>query len=129
MPQTIRTPGGETMVVLSLDEYEDLVDARDGNFAAWQLATGQLETFSEDEVRAYIAAPSRVAFYRAHRGMTLDALAAAAGIREATLAEMEPGSLAGDEATYTRLAQLLNTKMENLMPDATSSSQRARAAE
>lgn len=24
MPQTIKTPGGETLVIMSLDEYEDM---------------------------------------------------------------------------------------------------------
>jgi mRNA interferase RelE/StbE len=129
MPQTIKTSGGETMVVLSQEEYEDLVDARDGNFAAWQLATGQLETFSQEEVMASLAAPSRVAFYRAHRGVAPATLAAAAGISEAKLAEIEAGALVAEPEIYAKLAAHLRTAVGDLMPRTAHRTQGAEAAE
>jgi hypothetical protein len=127
--QTITTAGGEVLVVLSLDKYKDLIDARDANLAAYQLATGQLETFSEQEVRALLAAPTRLAFWREHRGIAPEALAKAAGMSQAALAELEAGTAVADRQTYAALAEHLRTEVEDITPDPRSEAPQARAAE
>jgi hypothetical protein len=49
---TTRGPNGEDMVLLSWDEYEDLLDAR-GQAAAMQaVASGAMETLSAEDAAA-----------------------------------------------------------------------------
>jgi DNA-binding Xre family transcriptional regulator len=95
----------------------------------WQLATGQLETFSEAEVDAYLAAPTHLAFWRAHRGVAASARAATAGISEAELAALEAGTAVADTATLAKLAAQLRTEVEDLLPRAYPRAEGAEAAE
>jgi DNA-binding Xre family transcriptional regulator len=127
--QTIKTPGGETLVVLTLDEYEDLVDARDANAALLEIASGRMETFSSEQVLASLAAPTPLAFWRAHRGVAAQSLAEAAGISESALAALESGTADADPATYEKLAGHLHIDPEDLMPQSDHTAHGAEAAE
>jgi len=59
-------------------------------------------------------APLRV--WRAHRGLSLRALAATAGISAAMLSEMETGKKEGSVRTLLALARALGVDMDDLVP-------------
>lgn len=115
--QTISTPSGDKLFVLNEEEYEELIDARDAVDAERRLAAGDTETFSADEVKDYLAAPSPLAFWRKWRHVSAATLADYAGISEERLAELETGQSVADVQTYARLARRLRTPIESLIRD------------
>ncbi len=127
--QTITTPGGEKLIVLTEEEYEDLLDTRDAIAAEQDLAAGRMETFSIEEVRAYSAAPTPLAFWRSWRHVPAAELARAAKISEEYLAELEAGQAVADVATYVRLARRLRTHVESLIREEAPTAAGAEAAE
>lgn len=104
-------------VTLSRQEYEDLLDARDHALAMRDVATGAMETLTEEELDAYLAAPSPLAFWRQRRGLTQAALAAEAGVTQPYLAQIEAGKRIGDVRLYARLARILRVRMEDLVAE------------
>lgn len=107
---------GET-VTLPRQEYEDLVDARDHAVAMRDVAIGAMEVLTEEELDAYLAAPSPLAFWRGRRGLTQAALAAEAGVSQPYLAQIEAGKRTGDVRLYARLARILRVRMEDLVAE------------
>jgi DNA-binding XRE family transcriptional regulator len=113
--QTTLGPNGEDMVLLSLDEYEDLVDAR-GHAAAMQaVASGAMEMLSEEDTVAYLAAKTPLAFWRRHRGVTQQALADAIGVSQAYIAQIENGVREGNPVMLRDMARVLRVRMEDLV--------------
>ena len=115
MDSTHPSTGADT-VTLSRQEYEDLIDSRDHAIVMRRIAEGG-DTFSDAEVDAYLAAPTPLAFYRAHRGLTQVALAEQIGITQPSLAQAESGKKGLSAKTYAKLAQALRVRMEDLLPD------------
>jgi DNA-binding XRE family transcriptional regulator len=115
--QTIRTADGEEKVLLSVSEYQDLIDARDHAAALRGLADGSIETLTEAELDDYVAAPTPLAFWRQRRGLTRAALAEAAGVATDALAKAEDGQQVGDVTLYAKLARALKTRIEDLVPE------------
>jgi DNA-binding XRE family transcriptional regulator len=113
--QTLTTPTGDKLIVLTEEEYEDLIDTRESIIAERALAEGRMETFSEAEVKAYLSSPSPLAFWRTWRHVSAAELARVAGISEQYLAELEAGRAVADVATYARLAGRLRTHIEDLI--------------
>ncbi len=106
---------GETMVLLSLKEYEDVTDAR-GHAAAMQaVASGVMETMSEEDAAAYLAAKTPVAFWRRHRGVTQQAAADAVGVSQAYIAQIENGVREGSPVMLRDIAHVLWVRMEDLV--------------
>jgi len=103
-------------ITLTRADYEELVDARDHAQAMRDVATGAVETLSEVELDAYLAAQSPLAFWRKHRELTQAALAAAAGITQPYLAQIEGGSRGGDVALFAKFARALRVRIEDLVP-------------
>ncbi|MBA3520631.1 MAG: helix-turn-helix transcriptional regulator [Rhizobiales bacterium] len=86
-PQTIQTPSGEEMVVLSRADYEELLsateeleDALAAERSLARIAAGKVELIPEAEVDDYLDAPTPLAFWRRKRGMTQAALAERVGV-------------------------------------------------
>jgi hypothetical protein len=73
---------GKGKVTMSAEEYQDLIDARDHFLAMRDIAAGTLPTVPDDAVDDYLAAPTPLAFWRKHRGLTQADLAGAAGIAQ-----------------------------------------------
>lgn len=113
--QFIATPGGEKMAVLPAEEYQDLIDARDAEAAMRDVRAGRMETFTEAEVDAYLAATSPLAFWRKRCGLTQAALAEAVGKSQAYLAQIEAGRRTGTVDVYVRLASVLKLRIEDLL--------------
>jgi DNA-binding XRE family transcriptional regulator len=96
---------------------EDLIDARDHSRAMRDIVSGAIATLTDAEVDAYLAAPTPLAFWRRHRGLTQAALAARVGIAKASLAKAETGRRGLKVETYGRLAKALQTRIEDLLAE------------
>jgi ribosome-binding protein aMBF1 (putative translation factor) len=118
--QTIKTPAGETLVVLPLADYEALLDATNAQAharAMAALANGTEEELTAEETAAFVDAPTPLAFWRRKRGLTQAALAARAGISQSYIAGLEAGDRKGDAGLIKRLAGILKLRMEDLVAD------------
>ena len=113
--QTTRGPNGEDMVLLSLDEYEDLTDIRGHEAAMQAVASGAMETLSEEDTAAYLAAKTPLAFWRRYRDMTQQALAEAVGVSQAYIAQIENGVREGSPVMLRDMARVLRVRMEDLV--------------
>lgn len=114
--QTIVSPSGDELVVMSRQEYQDLLDARDHAAAMRAVAAGA-DTLTDAELDDYLAAPTPLAYWRKRRGMTQAQLAASLAISQPYLAQLEAGKRTGDVTLYARLAEALQLRIEDLVPD------------
>lgn len=115
--QTITTPSGETLVVLPLAEYQSLLDAADivaADRVSARLRSGGEELVPESVVRRLVQGENPVRVWRAHRGLTARALAEKAGISPAFLSEIETGRKDGSVSVLKRLAEALQTDLDDL---------------
>jgi len=125
-PQFIRTEKGEELVVLTRRDYEALL-ARAGDEAAEDAMSARMIAESNaalakgadvalpESVWAEIEAganPLRV--LRGLRGMTQDELAAAAGLSQSYLSDIEAGRKRGTADTLKTLARVLSVPLDLL---------------
>lgn len=103
-------------ITLTRAEYTDLVDARDHAQAMRDVTTGAMETLSDTDMDAYLAALTPLAFWRKRRGLTQAALALAVGITQPYLAQIERGIRLGDILLYAKFARALRVRIEDLVP-------------
>jgi DNA-binding XRE family transcriptional regulator len=104
-------------VTLSLEEYQELIDARDHAVAMRDVAAGAMPVLTEAEMEAYLASPSLLAFWRRQRGNSQSQLAGMAGISQPYLAQIEAGKRVGDVHLYARLAKALHVRIEDLVAE------------
>lgn len=130
--QIIRTPSGEEMVVLSREEFDRLVslassqdhygheeEAADiAHHEHWmaEYRAGRVEALTSDEAREYLTAPTPLAFWRKHRGLTQQDLADRAGIPQAYVSQIEAGKRKGSAAKLKALAKVLAVQIDDLVP-------------
>jgi DNA-binding XRE family transcriptional regulator len=118
--QTINTPGGETLVILPIAEYDALIEAlRAATAKAGTTTTtsNAMDALSATERAALAQATTSLAFWRRKRNLTQLALAAAVGVSQSYLAQIEGGSRRGDPPLFLRLARALRIPMEFLVDD------------
>jgi DNA-binding XRE family transcriptional regulator len=115
--QTTISPDGQRLVTMTAEEYQDLIDARDAEAAMRAVAAGTLQKLSGEDVDAYLAAATPLAFWRRHRGFTQADMAQAAGVSQPWLAQLENGKREGSVSVYQRLARLLRLSVDELLPD------------
>jgi DNA-binding XRE family transcriptional regulator len=116
----IVTPAGEEMVLISkadFDRIEDAIDVLAWDEAKRRNAESGGENITSEEMRALLAAPSPLAFWRNKRGLTQVELAHAAGISQSYVAGLESGARKGDPALFKRLASALRVPMEDIVAD------------
>ena len=106
--------GGRERVVMDLDVYEDLVDARDHAIAMRAVAAGA-PVLSGAELDAYLAAASPLAFWRKRAGKTQARLAAEVGVSQPFLAQIEGGAREGSVAVLVRVARALGVRVDDLV--------------
>jgi len=116
--QSTISPDGERLVTMTAEEYQDLIDARDAAVAMREIAAGTMPTVAEADVDAYLAAPTPLAFWRKHRGLTQIKLSQAADITQPYLAQLENGRRQGAVSVYARLAKLLHVRIDDLVANA-----------
>lgn len=115
--QTITTPNGETLVVLPLAEYEDLLDKADiaaADKVRANIAAGSDEFVPSEIVNRLIAGENPVKVWRSHRGMTAKDLAAQAGLSAPYVSEIEGGKKEGSLSAMKRIAEALGVDLDDL---------------
>ncbi|MCM2292758.1 helix-turn-helix domain-containing protein [Allorhizobium sp. BGMRC 0089] len=116
--QTITTPAGETLVVLSLPEYEQLIDQADiarADRIAANLASGREERVPAEVVQALISGENPVRVWRNHRGITARQLAEAAGLSAPYISEIESGKKEGSLSAMKSIAEALMVDLDDLV--------------
>lgn len=114
--RTVTTPKGEELVILSREEYEDLIDTRDHALAMAAHANGSDRGLTEAEMDEYLAAATPLAYWRKRRGLTQAELAVAAAISQPYLAQLETGRRkSADISVYARFAKRLAVQVEDLI--------------
>jgi DNA-binding XRE family transcriptional regulator len=113
----LKTPsGGGDVVTMTRIDYENLVDSRDHALAMRDIASGNMPMIADEDMDAYLAAPTPLAFWRKHRNMTQAQLAAAAEISQPYIAQLEAGAKQGAAAAvYARLARQLGVRVDDLI--------------
>ncbi|MFI5014361.1 MAG: helix-turn-helix domain-containing protein [Hyphomicrobiales bacterium] len=114
-PQILQTPSGEDLVVLTREEFEDLVDARDHADAVRAVSTGAMETLTNSELDDLLSAATPLAFWRKRRRLTQSALARAVGVTQPYLAQIETAKRTGHISLHAKLARALGIAMEDLL--------------
>jgi DNA-binding XRE family transcriptional regulator len=116
--QTTTSATGETLVTMTAEEYQDLIDARDAAITMRDIAAGTMPTLEDKYLDAYLAAPTHLAFWRKHRGLTQAKLASQVGISQSYLAQIEGGARTSvDIKIFEHLARQLNVRIEDLLED------------
>jgi len=114
----IVTPAGEEMVLISkadFDQIEDRLDVAAYDAAKAEIAAAGEANLASEEMKALLAAPTALAFWRAKRCMTQKALGQAVGIGQSYIAALENGARKGDPSLFKRLAVALNVRMEDIV--------------
>jgi DNA-binding XRE family transcriptional regulator len=116
--QTITTPNGEKLVLLSLAEYEALLDKAD--IAAANKAMADIEAGREEVIPAEIAnriidGENKVRVWRSHRGMSARELAAAVGVSAPYISEIESGKKEGSVPVMKKIAEALKLDIDDLV--------------
>ena len=116
----VTTPAGEELVLMAradFDRFQDALDAAAHAKTMGEIARGEQEMLSTEEMKAALAAPTPLAFWRNKRGRTQKALAEAAGVSQSYVADIEAGRRKGDPALFKRLARALRVRMEDLVAE------------
>lgn len=116
--QRIVTPGGETLVVVPLAEYEALLDAADIGAAdkvRAGIAEGQDELVPAAIATRLLGDESPIRVWREHRRITASALAKKSGISAGYLSELESGKKSGSITALGRIAEALDLAIEDLL--------------
>jgi DNA-binding XRE family transcriptional regulator len=122
VPQIIRTPGGEELVVLPRAEYEALLEradqgAEDADDVAvydarkTELANGGV-VLPPDVTAAILRGETRLKAIRNWRGETQLHLNFKTGISQGYLSDLESGRRTGTPETIAKIAQALNVPVE-----------------
>lgn len=120
--QTIVTPAGEHLVVLSEADFRALSEAAEDNADRLavgefrrRLAAGEEELLPSGMVDRILGGENRIRVWREHRGLTARALAEAAGIAQPFLSQIETGKREGTVDTLRRIAEVLSATIDDLV--------------
>jgi len=105
---------GKNYVLVSEDDYEDMIDTLEANAVMARIRAGE-ETWPADLVRELMETDSRIRTYRKYRGMTGTDLASAAGISQPHLSDIENGKKAGSVDVLKRIATALRVDLDDLV--------------
>ncbi len=105
---------GKAYVLLSEEDYEDLVDGLEASAVLAEIAGGQ-EVWPLDIVEARANGENPVRVFRTHRKMTVSDLAAAAGISQPYLSEIESGKKTGSVDVLKRIAAALKVDLDDIV--------------
>ena len=116
--QTIVTPNGEELVILSRSEYEALLSAaEDADDGAAIDARHDEPVLPHDDAMVVLRGELHpVAAWRKARGLTQAELGARAGVRGATISDIEAGKSAGRFDVMQRIAKALRVDLDDLAP-------------
>ncbi|MBL4757029.1 MAG: helix-turn-helix transcriptional regulator [Rhizobiales bacterium] len=116
--QKITTPGGDTLVVLPIEEYQDLldaVDAADADQVRRNIESGNGEYIPSELVNRLVNGESPIRVWREYRGLTAKDLAIKAGISQPYLSGIETGKREGRVSTLKAIAEVLKVELDDLV--------------
>jgi len=105
---------GETYVLVPEDEYEDLMDSLAAEKIMARIRAGE-ETWPAELVYELWETYSRIRTYRNYRKMSVSDLAAAAGISQPYLSEIERGKKTGSVDVLKRIAAALKVDLDDIV--------------
>lgn len=108
------TIDGKNYVLVSEDDYEDLIDSLEAQAIMARVMAGE-ETFPHELIVELSQTDSRIRTYRKYRGMTGTELAEAAGISQPHLSDIENGKKAGSVDVLKRIATALRLDLDDLV--------------
>ena len=105
---------GKGYVLLSEEDYEDLVDGLEASAIMARVAAGE-ETWPHALVVELFETDSRIRTFREYRGMSVTELAEAAGISQPYLSEIEGGKKTGSVNVLKRIATVLRVDLDDIV--------------
>lgn len=105
---------GETYVLVPEDDYEDLIDTISAERIMARVRAGE-ETWPAELVYELFETDSRIRTYRNYRKMSVSDLAAAAGISQPYLSEIESGKKTGSVDVLKRIAAALKVDLDDIV--------------
>jgi DNA-binding XRE family transcriptional regulator len=105
---------GETYVLVPEDEYEDLIDSIAAEKIMARVRAGE-ETWPAELVYELWETDSRIRTYRNYRKLSVSDLAAAAGISQPYLSEIESGKKTGSVDVLKRIAAALKVDLDDIV--------------
>ncbi|MDO6962828.1 helix-turn-helix domain-containing protein [Rhizobium alvei] len=108
------TLDGKNYVLLSEDDFEDLIDGLKADAIKARIAAGE-ETWPAELVYELFETDSRIRTFRKYRGMTASQLATAAGISQPYLSDIETGKKTGSVDVLKRIAIALKVDLVDLV--------------
>ena len=119
--QFIETGDGKRLAVLPEADYRALIEAKEENsdlaavreFDA-RLALGEEELIPAEYVNRMIDGENKIRVWREYRGLTIKALAEAAGVTPAYLSQIETGAREGTIETLKKLSAALRVTIDDI---------------
>lgn len=108
------TIDGKSYVLLSEEDFEDLVDGLRAEAIMARVAAGE-ETWPLELVMELSETDSRIRTFRTYRKMSVSELAAAAGISQPYLSEIESGKKTGSVDVLKRIAAALKVDLDDIV--------------
>lgn len=105
---------GKGYVLLSEEDYEDLIDGLEASAIMARIAAGE-ETWPMELVEARASGENPIKVFRKYRGMTMTELAKAAGISQPHLSGIENGKKTGSIEVLKRIAIALKVDLDDLV--------------
>ena len=120
--QTITTPNGERLVVLSEADFDRMREAAEmvADVAAFdeaerRLASGESELIPLEIAERLLAGENPIRVWREHRGLTIKQLAEQIGCAPPYLSQVETGKRDGTVDTLRKIAGALNVTIDDLV--------------
>lgn len=107
---------GQSYVLVPEEDYEDLLDTIAAERIMARVRAGE-ETWPAELVYELWETDSRIRTFRNYRGLTVSALAEAAGISQPYLSEIESGKKTGSVDVLKRIATALRLDLDDLVVD------------
>lgn len=101
------------LVVIRPDDLDELLEDAAAT-AAWH-RTRDEEAVTVAVIDRLLAGDNPIRVWREHRGLSLSALAAAAGVGKGYLSQLETGERQGPTATLKRIAEALGVDLDDLV--------------
>ncbi|HEY0120565.1 MAG TPA: helix-turn-helix transcriptional regulator [Rhizobium sp.] len=106
---------GKGYVLLSEEDYEDLIDEGDARDISARIAAGE-ETWPSEVVKAIVVDhENKIRVFRKYRGLTIEELAEKASLSRPYVSELETGKKEGSVSAIKAIAAALNVGVENLI--------------
>jgi DNA-binding XRE family transcriptional regulator len=119
--QFIETDDGKRLAVLPEADYRALIEAKEesNDLAAVRefdarLARGEEELIPAEYVNRMLDGENKIRVWREYRGLTVKALAEAAGVTPAYLSQIETGAREGTLATLKKLSAALRVIIDDI---------------